>query len=1097
MADLVGSKTAETLVGTEEADSIDGKGGADTIEGRGGDDALNGGPGWDSVDGGEGADTIDGGAGSDDLFGQSGADLVFGRGGDDLLDGGDGADLMVGGSGNDHLKGRNDADDLDGGSGRDIINGGRQDDVLRGRLGKDVLKGLSGDDILRGGAQRDEVVGGQGNDDVKGGGGADQVFGSYGDDTLAGGSGDDFIDGGPGQDVAVYRGVRRHYSVRTEDDVVIVQDTATTLAGDDGLDRVINVERLLFSDRTTIADGSNAFPELGDNVALKVVENSVPVALVFEKILDPDGDTLEIAVLEVPDPTQGHILTTGDVALVVDDTLELAELVRLEFEPVREAVGPAGTFTYRVDDGDQGTAEQSFVFEIQALPPGSLVLASMKAEEGLILEGAARDDEAGIAVSGAGDMNGDGFGEVVVGARSADPNGEASGTAYVFHGRAEPPPTAVDLGTLPGRDGLALFGALEGDRAGISVAGGGDTDGDGLAEVVIGVRGSDIGGLQAGAGYVVYGEGDPPAEIELDDLDDGQGGGYFGGHADDFAGRSVAVVGDVNGDGFHDVLIGAAGTDVEGDTAKEDAGVAYLIFGSSQRSPISNDLVGLAYPQGVQLLGANPRDSAAYTVAAAGDVNGDGLDDVILGAHFADPNGSRSGAAYVVYGSATFGSNGSVELGALDGSDGFVLTGAAADDRAGQAVSTAGDFNGDGYDDLVVGAPFADAAGTDSGQAYVIFGGANVGLSGRRELSSLSGSDGFRVMGVAPGDLAGAAVAAAGDVDADGYDDVVLGARDADSVGNASGEAYVLYGRPQEQTVALLDLFMMDEADGLILRAGSEGDLTGIAVGGAGDVNGDGFADVVVGASGARGGGQRGAGVAYVLFGDDFRGQSVIEGGADDDVLDGTGTADRIVGGAGDDVLNGVGGPDILRGGSGDDLLVPASTGFLLIDGGSGVDTVRLPAGTVLDLTTSPPPRINAVEAFHLAGTESGLVVDARGVAGLSSTSNRLVIDGQEGNTVTLSDGGWSAGDPVEITGTTFALYTNGAAELLVAEGLSVVFGPVAAATSSTVPMRLPSGPANASFPIGGLLDLLLPMAILTAMAGRYMRRLRQPQSSG
>ena len=163
-------------------------------------------------------------------------------------------------------------------------------------------------------------------------------------------------------------------------------------------------------------------------------------------------------------------------------------------------------------------------------------------------------------------------------------------------------------------------------------------------------------------------------------------------------------------------------------------------------------------------------------MSTAGDVNGDGVDDLLIGAFGADPNGIYSGASYVVFGGAGVGSGGNIELSALDGTNGFRLSGVAAYDYSGRAVSTAGDVNGDGVDDLLIGADRADPNGDFSGASYVVFGGAGVGSGGNLELSALDGTNGFRLSGVAAGDLSGLAVSTAGDVNGDGVDDLLIGA---------------------------------------------------------------------------------------------------------------------------------------------------------------------------------------------------------------------------------------------------------------------------------------------------------------------------------
>ena len=170
-----------------------------------------------------------------------------------------------------------------------------------------------------------------------------------------------------------------------------------------------------------------------------------------------------------------------------------------------------------------------------------------------------------------------------------------------------------------------------------------------------------------------------------------------------------------------------------------------------------------------------PIDYSGVSVASAGDVNGDGFADLIVGAPGADPHGSDSGASYVVFGKAAgFGAN--LDLSTLDGANGFKLSGVAADDCSGSSVASAGDVNGDGFADLIVGAPGADPHGANSGASYVVFGKA-AGFGANLDLSTLDGANGFKLSGVAAGDRSGCSVASAGDVNGDGFADLIVGAR--------------------------------------------------------------------------------------------------------------------------------------------------------------------------------------------------------------------------------------------------------------------------------------------------------------------------------
>ena len=226
------------------------------------------------------------------------------------------------------------------------------------------------------------------------------------------------------------------------------------------------------------------------------------------------------------------------------------------------------------------------------------------------------------------------------------------------------------------------------------------------------------------------------------------------------------------------------------------SGASYVVFGGAGVGSGGNlKLSALDGTNGFRLSGVAAYDYSGRSVSTAGDVNGDGIDDLLIGAFGADPNGDDSGASYVVFGGAGVGNGGNLELSALDGTNGFRLSGVAAGDHSGRAVSTAGDVNGDGVDDLLIGAPGADPNGEHSGASYVVFGGAGVGSGGNLELSALDGTNGFRLSGVAAGDCSGNAVSTAGDVNGDGVDDLLIGAYGADPNGDDSGASYVVFGQ--------------------------------------------------------------------------------------------------------------------------------------------------------------------------------------------------------------------------------------------------------------------------------------------------------------
>ena len=494
----------------------------------------------------------------------------------------------------------------------------------------------------------------------------------------------------------------------------------------------------------------------------------------------------------------------------------------------------------------------------------SFELSSLNGNNGFVINGIGPGDESGKAIDGIGDINGDGIDDLIVAARLADPTGQKdAGQIYVLFGSNGGFSSSFNLSSLNGNNGFVLNGIEAGDEAGWSVSGAGDVNNDGIDDLVIGALRADPNGKNnAGASYVVFGSSSGfAASIDLSSLNGSNGFALNGINPGDEVGRSVSAAGDINGDGIDDVVVGSIYADPNGG----NSGQSYVVFGSSSGFSPSINLSTLEGSNGFILNGGEQGDRAG-SVGAAGDINGDGIDDLIVGARGADPNGKTyAGESYVVFGSSNFSSV--LELSDLDGNNGFALSGLDAGDSLGRTVSGLGDVNGDGIDDLIVGAHRADPDGkSNAGESYVVFG-SSAGFSASLNLSTLDGSNGFVIEGINSGNTSGKSVSGAGDFNGDGFNDIIIGARFASPNGKSSaGESYIVFGRSTGFTPSL-DLSDLDGSNGFVLNGIDPGDLSGRRVSGAGDVNGDGFDDVIIGGFKGDPNGNSEAGESYVVFG--------------------------------------------------------------------------------------------------------------------------------------------------------------------------------------------------------------------------------------
>ena len=526
---------------------------------------------------------------------------------------------------------------------------------------------------------------------------------------------------------------------------------------------------------------------------------------------DEDADTMADSTLtltvDLTDVNEAPtIAATGKVLKITDlsrlPATDVATITGAKSEELGASVANAGDVNGDgIDDfivgapdtsSDQG-AGAAYVIYGKTGGLSSFSVADMTASDGFKISGATAKDQAGLSVSSAGDLNGDGIDDLLIGAMNADKPANATaasagpGAAYVVYGKAGGSGD-IDLGDLSASDGFKIIPASATSRLGFAVASAGDINKDGIDDIIVGASTAGVTGTFSGGAYVIYGKTEGLGTIDLSKLTDSQGFA-LGGRPYDNVGYSVSGIGDVNGDGIDDFAVAAPGYDFQSPLgasySMSNAGAAFVVYGNKDGLTTFNMSTGMG-TKGFTIIGPAAVVNLGYSVSEAGDVNGDGIADLIVGGQKTEDG---KGAAYVIYGKA--GVHADVALASLTAETGFKIVGAAAGDQAGYSVSSAGDVNGDGIDDLLVGAIRTSPNGYYSGTTYVVFG--TKGERGALDLATLTPDQGVALEGAGYYSYAGFSVSAAGDVNGDGIDDLIVGAPNTNE--DNSGAAYIIYGK--------------------------------------------------------------------------------------------------------------------------------------------------------------------------------------------------------------------------------------------------------------------------------------------------------------